>query len=185
MRSSSAFWGHVNGHIRSCLVDEKYLSLAGICWYSITCLLRTHSLLVCKRFRLDWTYRNGYLTWLWKIFDYQRVYYCRSKKNDPHLQNDDSVPAADLRNESCTLGGWYLSSPARWCAWCRCLDCEHLRVAEVAPDLPSTYLHCKKKDTQDPRYMRILPLFVYCILFLLVSPWALHIVFLFLFVFCV
>ena len=33
--------------------------------------------------------------------------------------------------------------------------------------------------------MRILPLFVYCILFLLVSPWALHIVFLFLFVFCV
>lgn len=45
-----------NGHIRSCLVGEKYLSLAGICWYSITCLLRTHSLLVCKRFRLDWTY---------------------------------------------------------------------------------------------------------------------------------
>ena len=127
--------------------------------------------------------RNGYLTWLWKIFDYQRVYYCRSKKNDPHLQNDDSVPAADLRNESCTLGGWYLSSPARWCAWCRCLDCEHLRVAEVAPDLPSTYLHCKKKDTQDPRYMRILPLCVYCFLFLLVSPWALHIVLLFLFVF--
>ena len=31
--------------------------------------------------------------------------------------------------------------------------------------------------------MRILPLCVYCFLFLLVSPWALHIVLLFLFVF--
>ena len=114
--------------------------------------------------------RNGYLTWLWKIFDYQRVYYCRSKKNDPHLQNDDSVPAADLRNESCTLGGWYLSSPARWCAWCRCLDCEHLRVAEVAPDLPSTYLHCKKKipKTQDTCE------FYHCLFIVFCFCWFLH-----------